>query len=271
MNILGIFSNYESRLQKEIPALKNNISHSPPGKLVIWKTKGKKRFYLYSGNGKLRKRTSISIKTMDQELLKRYALKAYDEARLKDAEIENKAILAFKRVIYKEYGAEAGAFLTHVMKLFASSEEYRSLLMTEDETEWAAAPYEKKTERPEELKYTSQNGLKCRSKSEAIIASILEARGISFRYEQALHVNGITYHPDFTIYDRTTGQIIYWEHFGSVDKPNYRRKMLKRINDYASIGIYPMINMITSFETGDAPFDYRAATALVDYFFGVIK
>jgi exodeoxyribonuclease V alpha subunit len=65
-------------------------------------------------------------------------------------------------------------------------------------------------------------GSMVRSKSEVIIANLLTAAGIPFRYEVPLFApDGTLYLPDFTIDWR--GKKFFWEHVGMLDKPNYKK------------------------------------------------
>jgi len=62
-----------------------------------------------------------------------------------------------------------------------------------------------------------------RSKSEVIIANLLAAAKVPFRYEIPLFApDGTFYLPDFTIEWR--GQKFFWEHLGMLDKPDYKQK-----------------------------------------------
>jgi hypothetical protein len=64
-----------------------------------------------------------------------------------------------------------------------------------------------------------------RSKSEVIIATILDKLGVPYGYEEALRANdGSTRYPDFTIDDAETGQRIILEHLGMLDEPAYQRR-----------------------------------------------
>ena len=66
-------------------------------------------------------------------------------------------------------------------------------------------------------------GCMVRSKSEVIIANLLAAAGIDFRYEVPLFApDGTFYLPDFTIEWR--GNKFFWEHLGMLDNPEYRKK-----------------------------------------------
>ena len=58
------------------------------------------------------------------------------------------------------------------------------------------------------------------SKSEVIIANLLAACGLTFRYDIPLFApDGTFYRPDFTI--KYAGEDIYWEHLGRLDEAKY--------------------------------------------------
>ena len=93
---------------------------------------------------------------------------------------------------------------------------------------------------------------KVRSKSEALIADRLFNAGIPYRYEQRLEfdsdVPGLedmhAYYPDFTILDKRTRKIIYWEHLGKLGDPSYCRDNLTKLHDYMRHGIIQGKNLI---------------------------
>lgn len=76
------------------------------------------------------------------------------------------------------------------------------------------------------------------------------------------------FYPDFTIRHPQTGKIIYWEHFGMMDNPSYCTKTFNKLNAYASQGIIPTINLITTYETQSYPINSASIQQIVyEYFF----
>jgi len=59
---------------------------------------------------------------------------------------------------------------------------------------------------------------------------ILYADNIPFRYECALQLDNITIYPDFTIRHPQTGETIYWEHFGRMDKDDYSKNAFSKLH-----------------------------------------
>ena len=66
----------------------------------------------------------------------------------------------------------------------------------------------------------------------------------------------LTFYPDFTIMHPKTGKLLYWEHFGLMDAPEYRDKAFRKLRIYADHGILPGINLITTYETRSHPLTY---------------
>jgi exodeoxyribonuclease V alpha subunit len=96
-------------------------------------------------------------------------------------------------------------------------------------------------ERPhlEALIHRTRRGEAVRSKSEVIVADILAALDISYKYEEPLYSRNDTSDfrlPDFTI--RYDGDEYYWEHLGMLTLPSYReawerKKVWYEDNGYA--------------------------------------
>ncbi len=128
------------------------------------------------------------------------------------------------------------------------------------------APYDRSPKYPEQLIHKTAAGVMVRSKSEAIIAMLLHTHKIPFRYECALSLNNVTIYPDFTIHHPLTGQIYYWEHFGMMDNPTYSQNTCSKLQLYATNGIYPTIQLITTFETKENPLDSEYVEALIRHF-----
>lgn len=108
-------------------------------------------------------------------------------------------------------------------------------------------------------------GLPVRSKSEALIAEILNAENIPFEYERPLRLreNGenVLIHPDFSI--PCHGDMIYWEHMGMMSNPKYRSGAAKRFALYSNNGITIPHNLIITMDTVDGGIDVIAIKMIV--------
>ena len=134
-------------------------------------------------------------------------------------------------------------------------------------SEWQHAPYEQNPKYPEQLIHKTPSGHLVRSKSEAMIALYLHTQKIPFRYECALQLGESTLYPDFTIIHPDTGEMFYWEHFGMMDEPFYYQKAFPKLQLYASYGIIPSINLITTSETKKNPLGYEVIEKAIEHYF----
>ena len=60
---------------------------------------------------------------------------------------------------------------------------------------------------------------------------------------------------------------MYWEHFGLMDKQDYRNSACKKIRLYCDNGIIPSIDLIATFETVDHPLDVEKVEKIIQEFF----
>lgn len=90
-------------------------------------------------------------------------------------------------------------------------------------------------ERPhlEALIHRTKKGVAVRSKSEVIVANLLEGLGISYAYEQPLLSRSDP--NDFRLPDFTAsfeGDVYYWEHLGMLNVPSYRKAWERKLRWY---------------------------------------
>ena len=85
----------------------------------------------------------------------------------------------------------------------------------------------------------TEKGERVRSKSEKILADYFYRNNILYQYEKPLYLKGYgTVYPDFTFLSRKTGEEIYWEHEGMMDKSDYAKTAVKKLESYQKNGIY---------------------------------
>ena len=93
-----------------------------------------------------------------------------------------------------------------------------------------------------------------RSKSEVIVANILDKMKIEYSYEEPLEVNGKVYIPDFTI--RYQGKTAYLEHLGMLRNISYKKHWDEKRANYESVGISETLgNMIITEDGLDGSLD----------------
>lgn len=234
----------------EIEKCLSVIDNAPPGKLEIYQNGHNTKWY---------------IKPDGEE---RYYLPK--------SECQTAATLAEKRIaklrlsiLNKELRATK-FYLNHVPK----ENELNTMLKTEalylpvtqdgNYIPWEKQPFDSNPSFPENLKYPSPSGHILRSKSECLIDIALFHRNIPFRYENELAIADSICYPDFTFFNARTGEFRYWEHFGMMDNPKYRKKAIEKVSFYLSEGFLPGITIYFTYETQSSPLTMLAIDKVID-------
>jgi len=114
---------------------------------------------------------------------------------------------------------------------------------------WLNQDYQKNKYKEENLIYTTNNGIRVRSKSEQLIANTLEEMGLPYRYDIQLPLKSVKIYPDFTIINPFNGKIFIWEHFGALNQPDYIENMNKKMTLYREKGYAETDRIIYTFES----------------------
>lgn len=138
--------------------------------------------------------------------------------------------------------------------------------LSDDLWDWMHSEYVHSTSHPEKLIIPTVTGHMVRSKSESMICSVLNSRGIPFRYEEVISLGNETFAPDFIARNIRTGEFKYWEHLGLLDRSSYRHDNFEKLETYSRHGIYPNINLIITSETQDHPLNEPFINKMVDLF-----
>lgn len=115
----------------------------------------------------------------------------------------------------------------------------------------------------ENLRHITTCGRIVRSKSEAIIADLLDSNNISFKYEVEVDIGNKKYFPDFAVFRKSDNKIIYWEHFGLMCNEDYANAMLNKINDYHSAGIVLWDNLIMTADSLEGSIDAKRINEMI--------
>lgn len=121
----------------------------------------------------------------------------------------------------------------------------------------AIRPDDVKRPHPEALIHRTRKGIAVRSKSEVVVADVLEALGISYEYEKPLYSRKDPKDfrlPDFTV--SFEGDVFYWEHLGMLTVPSYREAWDRKQRWYAENGFAD--RLITSRDGADGSIDAAA-------------
>ena len=127
-------------------------------------------------------------------------------------------------------------------------------------------PYAKNESHPEHLIHITYTGNYVRSKSEAMIETLLYQYQIPFRYECLLDLGDMFYYPDFTLMHPKNLTIKYWENFGMMDDAKYSRNTFSKLDGYVAHGIIPGNQLITTFETRTQPLTTDKVVEIIENF-----
>ncbi|HBZ77353.1 MAG TPA: hypothetical protein DEO39_01435 [Clostridiales bacterium] len=97
-----------------------------------------------------------------------------------------------------------------------------------------------------------------RSKSEMLIAQVLDQLGLEYKYEPVILINGEERWPDFAVYCPETGRYFFIEHLGMMDKMKYRLDNMEKMTLYEGAGIRNGIDILYTTEYGKGTFTTNA-------------
>ena len=113
---------------------------------------------------------------------------------------------------------------------------------------WVKEDFQANLYRSENLVHLTAGGEYVRLKSEVIIANALYAAGIHYKYEYPLELRDSTRYPDFTAHSEKWDRWIIWEHFGLMNRQEYRDSYAQKLEEYAEAGYYLGHNLICTFD-----------------------
>ena len=210
---------------------KSDISVMPEGSLIQKKAKGHTYFYAHR-NGKL--------------------LSLQDDPKLRQLFVEKQWLKTELRNIEKDIPV-----LERLLR------DYTPLFP--NPLQWELLEAEQNAYRKEERRHYYK-GVYFRSKSEVVIAMVLDSHGFEFKYEVALHINGRTIYPDFVIRRKRDGKIFIWEHFGLISNDEYRQKMYRRLEELHEAGFNLWDNLIISFDSVEGSIDVDFAEKIINLY-----
>lgn len=251
------------RIRNEMEELENDILSAPGGHLKCCK-RGPFRYYYI-------------IKTQDGKRRSEYIplnqMRIAKELAMRDFRILKRSILA--RDLERLAQVMDGCFgFSDIMAAKAMNPDHfelikETLFPVEDELKaWQEASYDRNGRYPEMLVQPTLSGIMVRSKSESMIADQLFRRGIPFRYEAQLFIEGREFYPDLTIMHPKDRRTLIWEHFGLMSSESYRASTFRKLALYSEAGYEIGKDLITTFEWEDAPLDPSLVSALIDHYFG---
>ena len=263
--------NFIELAKEEVPQLENALkkidaflNHAPEGCLKWQNKKGKTYYYhQYMKDNKWVRRY---IKKDELSLAKKLAQKHY---YLSIRPILEKMLDETKRFMRKCPSNELEAIYDNLSIERKKLVTPIQLSVKEKVKQWQTEVYEKNQMFPENLRYETEQGEVVRSKSEVIIANILyhNRKDILYKYERPLEVmeNGRqkTIYPDFTILNKHTGKVTYWEHAGCMDDSYYANEFVRKMNTYIVNELLLGRDVVVSFESLSNPLDIKVVKRLV--------
>ncbi|MBR3245213.1 MAG: hypothetical protein IKF90_21390 [Parasporobacterium sp.] len=255
MDINNVLIRKKRRLAAEEKKYSDVIQSLPDGRLEVGKNGDYYKYYSVK-DGK-----RVYLPKSESERIECLAKKRYLQELRKDVQAEIKAIDYYLKYHQSDSSAK---------KLLASqngvSAILKDLLVPEDETlrKWTSEEYQAYQGFPQMLVHRGPFGKMFRSKTEADIAYLLTKHRIPYRYEWEHLINGIYYPIDFTTRHPKTGQYVFWEHFGQMDKPSYVAKIGTKLLDFESAGIFPEVNLILTFESTRFPMNVNQLEETVE-------
>lgn len=251
--------NEKLRLEKQIKDLQEQIEELPAGKLICASNGKWKKWYISDGH------VSTYLSKKKRKTAEKLALKKYLIQQQENAIHELQAVNLYLQNHDTSKEEKEKSLLT--------SPEFEDLIkpyfypLSEELQQWKEEQYEKNVNHPERLIHKTYSGNYVRSKSEALIDMFLFKNKIPFRYECSLELDNIILYPDYTIRHPKTGKLFYWEHFGLMNKSDYRKNACAKLQLYISNGIIPNIHLITTYETQEEPLDPETVERIVEYYF----
>ncbi len=236
-----------------------SLKNLPPGTLRISCSNGRTQYYYRETPSD---RRGKYLPTSKEELARQLAQKGYEEQVLEAALQEIQAINAYEARIPDSSPEDIYMHL---------SEKRRALVEPMIETDelfvqrWKSVLYTGKDFAPDSPKIYTGQGDRVRSKSEVIIADLLNREGIPYRYEFPLSLSGIgIIYPDFTVLNVRLRKEMYWEHFGMMDDPEYAEKAVRKISEYKKNGLFPGEDLIITAETRSFPVNSKEIRMMID-------
>lgn len=243
------------------------IKNASEGGLKFQRKNGKTYYYQQKKNIKTEQWEKTYIKRKQMSMAKELAQKGY----LISVRSELKKQIYLLQNFVKEYNEEG------IEEIYNELPEERKILVEpvsvgikEKIDAWNNENYEPYLAFPENKIYETEHGEMVRSKSEVIIANVLYQYkdDIEYKYERPLKLKtkdgkDIIVHPDFTIINKHTGKIYYYEHAGRIDEPKYAVDFVKKMNLYSNNNILQGGDLLVTYETYSMPLDINCVKKVV--------
>ena len=220
-------------------------------------------YYLNENNESKLKYLSVKEKKLIQELQQ----KSYNEKILfvlkKQVSCLRKTLSFLKEespeVVFNHLSEEKQKLTIPVT---LSNEEYAK--------QWQSKKYEAPGFSENSHVFLTQSGLRVRSKSEIIIADLLQQKKVPFLYESPVELKTYfgkkIFHPDFYCLNLRTRQEFYWEHFGMMDDPEYSANAVGKLKIFNENHFKQGKNLIITMESQSNPLTAKETLRVIEDF-----
>ena len=255
----GLISDRISFLKNRLEVIRKESENYPKGTIRDALCRGSYQ-YFWRKNTKEKNGSYISSKNM--KLAKNLCQKVYYERLTEKIGKELSALLYYKKNV------EEGYLLKVFERLSEGKKKMVNPVIGKDKEyveKWESVEYPSGYF-PEGAKdYYTDKHERVHSKSEIIIANMLKANGIPYRYEFPLYIKGIgEKRPDFYCLNVRLRKEIVWEHLGMMEINSYAIDNITKVNGYMANGYYPGENLILTFEASSGQLDTRIVQDLID-------
>lgn len=259
-------------IAKRIKELEISLQNAPESRLRVSMNKGNPRFYEVADKGDT---TGMYLGESLRDRARMLAQSDYEKKVLSMLQKERKLLDALAGFYEQADRIQEGFFsgpeeLIPMMMIKARREMIVPVAPDQNAyTEnWLADRYELKGFPEGAPEYYTGSGIRVRSKTEWMIAEMLEKEKIPFYYERPLNLHGLgTIHPDFTVLNRRYRKTYFWEHMGMLDDESYRNHALNRIEYYILNGYLPGRDLILTFETSTKPIRSKIIESIIAAYF----
>ena len=246
--------------KQKLKEVEKKLSNAPIGSLKIQKKRGKDAYYHQFKNKNTGKFEKKFIGVNEKQLVSDLAEKSYLK---KVKPLVKKRIQLLENIQKMQYNQN------EINSVYDDLSDRRRELITpisispkEQIRRWENENYETNNKYEENMIFETDRGEMVRSKSELIIANILnQNKNLLYKYERPLEliINGKVqvFYPDFTILNINTGKITYWEHAGLMDDPTYSSQFVNKINNYLDNDIVLGNNLVVTYETKNNPLNIK--------------
>lgn len=257
-------TNRKEYLQKLILEKEKEMTRLPKGHIRVSKHGKSFQYYLCQekcgNNGRY-------LPVREKRSAERMILREYDEKIVKEAAEELHILEKLEK--YYHRGCVEDVFEKMPpgkQRVIVPVEETQEQFLAR----WMNYKFPKKEFEEDMPEFYSGRRERMRSKSEVIIANILDKMEIPYIYECPLRLkNGKTIYPDFTIIDVPRRRVVFLEHLGRMDDERYVDMLLWKTQAYEESGYYVGKELFFTSETANRPLNIKLVEEKLRYILSV--